>query len=152
MRIVAVDTFVLRHALGAPFGSSQGWYDARTALLVRVTLPLEPLFALDRTPNRVRDALDAVPGRHPDGWLAPPTGRDWGSRATRTRARATGSRRPCRERGGQGDAVATGRTPATRAVANAARAVPAIRRPCGAPPRGVPHGRAWWGRFSWSSA
>lgn len=37
MRIVAVDTFVLRHALEEPFGFSQWWYDARTAMLVRVT-------------------------------------------------------------------------------------------------------------------
>ncbi len=37
MHIVAVDTFVLRHALDAPFGFSQGWYDARTAMLVHVT-------------------------------------------------------------------------------------------------------------------
>ncbi len=37
MRIVAVDTFVLRHRLDEPFGFSQWWYDARTAMLVRVT-------------------------------------------------------------------------------------------------------------------
>ena len=37
MRIVAVDTFVLRHQLARPFGFSQWWYDARTAMLVRVT-------------------------------------------------------------------------------------------------------------------
>ena len=37
MRIVAVDTFVLRHALERPFGFSQWWYDARTAMLVRVS-------------------------------------------------------------------------------------------------------------------
>jgi D-galactarolactone cycloisomerase len=37
MRIVAVDTFVLRHRLDEPFGYSQAWYDARTAMLVRVT-------------------------------------------------------------------------------------------------------------------
>jgi len=37
MQIVAVDTFVLRHTLDEPFGFSQWWYDARTAMLVRVT-------------------------------------------------------------------------------------------------------------------
>lgn len=37
MKITAVDTFVLRHALDEPFGFSQWWYDARTAMLVRVT-------------------------------------------------------------------------------------------------------------------
>lgn len=37
MRITAVDTFVLRHRLDQPFGFSQWWYDARTAMLVRVT-------------------------------------------------------------------------------------------------------------------
>jgi len=37
MRIAAVDTFILRHALDKPFGFSQWWYDARSAMLVRVT-------------------------------------------------------------------------------------------------------------------
>lgn len=37
MKIAAVDTFVLRHPLDEPFGFSQWWYDARTAMLVRVT-------------------------------------------------------------------------------------------------------------------
>lgn len=37
MRIASVETFVLRHRLAEPFGFSQAWYDARTAMLVRVT-------------------------------------------------------------------------------------------------------------------
>lgn len=37
MKIVSVETFTLRHALDEPFGYSQMWYDARTAMLVRVT-------------------------------------------------------------------------------------------------------------------
>jgi D-galactarolactone cycloisomerase len=36
MKITAVDTFVLRHQLDEPFGYSQAWYHARTAMLVRV--------------------------------------------------------------------------------------------------------------------
>jgi D-galactarolactone cycloisomerase len=34
--------------------------------------PLEPLFELDRTPNRFRDELATMPIRHADGWLAIP--------------------------------------------------------------------------------
>ncbi len=37
MQITAVETFVLRHGLDEPFGFSQAWYDARTAMLVRVS-------------------------------------------------------------------------------------------------------------------
>ena len=37
MRIVAVDTFCLRAPLAEPFGFSQAWYNARTAMLVRLT-------------------------------------------------------------------------------------------------------------------
>jgi D-galactarolactone cycloisomerase len=37
MKIEAVDTFVLRHDLAEPFGYSQAWYHARTAMLVRIT-------------------------------------------------------------------------------------------------------------------
>ncbi len=37
MKIAAVETFVLRHPLQEPFGFSQWWYDARAAMLVRVT-------------------------------------------------------------------------------------------------------------------
>lgn len=37
MKVAAVDTFVLRHDLAEPFGYSQAWYHARTAMLVRVT-------------------------------------------------------------------------------------------------------------------
>lgn len=37
MKIASVDTYVLRHELAEPFGYSQGWYHARTAMLVRVT-------------------------------------------------------------------------------------------------------------------
>jgi len=37
MKIASVETFVLRHALEEPFGYSQMWYNARTAMLVRVT-------------------------------------------------------------------------------------------------------------------
>jgi len=36
MKIAAVETFVLRHPLAEPFGYSQLWYNARTAMLVRV--------------------------------------------------------------------------------------------------------------------
>lgn len=37
MKIVAVETFILRHPLAEPFGYSQMWYDTRAAMLVRVT-------------------------------------------------------------------------------------------------------------------
>ena len=37
MKVTAVDTFVLRQNLAEPFGYSQAWYTARTAMLVRVT-------------------------------------------------------------------------------------------------------------------
>ena len=37
MKVAAVETFVLRHALDEPFGYSQMWYNARTAMLVRIT-------------------------------------------------------------------------------------------------------------------
>lgn len=37
MEIASVETFVLRHALEEPIGYSQMWYNARTAMLVRVT-------------------------------------------------------------------------------------------------------------------
>jgi len=37
MKIVAVDTFILRHQLDEAFGYSQAWYQARTAMLVRLT-------------------------------------------------------------------------------------------------------------------
>lgn len=36
MKVAAIDTFVLRHELAEPFGYSQHWYHARTALLVRI--------------------------------------------------------------------------------------------------------------------
>jgi D-galactarolactone cycloisomerase len=37
MKVTAVDTFVLRQQLSEPFGYSQAWYHARTAMLVRAT-------------------------------------------------------------------------------------------------------------------
>lgn len=37
MKIASVETFALRCRLPEPFGYSQAWYDARTALLVRIT-------------------------------------------------------------------------------------------------------------------
>lgn len=37
MKIVTVETFVLREELAEPFGYSQAWYHSRTAMLVRIT-------------------------------------------------------------------------------------------------------------------